>query len=149
MARKVQWDQKNIGVLLIGIIISLSVAAVCYYELNESSAKEVKSVSETYAARTESNINVIFHKTDVLAAVVKLQDGQVSLDTFNEVAKLIYDENRGIRGIQYMPGAVVTYSYPVEGNEAVMGKNFFNIPERRKDVDLAIEHKENRPVWPV
>ena len=142
MARKVQWDQKNIGVLLIGIIISLSVAAVCYRELNESSAKEVKSVSETYAARTESNINVIFHKTDVLAAVVKLQNGKVSLDTFNEVAKLIYDENRGIRGIQYMPGAVVTYSYPIEGNEAVMGKNFFNIPERRKDVDLAIDTKK-------
>ena len=142
MARKVQWDQKNIGVLLIGIIISLTVAAVCYYELNESSAKEIKNVSATYAARTESNINAIFHKTDVLSAVVKLQDGKVSLDTFNEVAKLIYDENRGIRGIQYMPGAIVTYSYPVEGNEAVMGKNFFNIPERRKDVDLAIDTKK-------
>lgn len=37
-----------------------------------------------------------------------------------------------------MPGAVVTYLYPLKGNEAVMGKNFLKIPERRKDVMLAI-----------
>ena len=40
-----------------------------------------------------------------------------------------------------MPGAVVTYSYPLEGNEAVIGKNFLEIPERKKDVMLAIDTK--------
>jgi hypothetical protein len=40
-----------------------------------------------------------------------------------------------------MPKAIVTYSYPVKGNEAVIGKDFLKIPERLKDVKLAIDTK--------
>lgn len=45
-----------------------------------------------------------------------------------------------------MPGAIVTYSYPIKGNEAVIGKNFLKITERKKDVLLAIDTKKHRAV---
>jgi sensor domain CHASE-containing protein len=41
----------------------------------------------------------------------------------------------------YMPKGVVTLSYPRAGNEAVMGKDFFKIPERSNDLWLAVNTK--------
>ena len=86
-------------------------------------------------------MNRMFHKTDILAAVVKLNNGDITEETFQTVSHIVYEKNSGIRGIQYMPGAIVTYSYPIKGNEAVIGKNFLKITERKKDVLLAIDTK--------
>lgn len=141
MDGKKYWHRKSLWILVLGSIISTIVSFFYYLELSESSLKDTKNISAIYSERAEYILHSVFHKTDVLAAVVKLQNGQISEDTFQDIAKLVYEENRGIRGIQYMPGAIVTYSYPLEGNENVMGKNFLEIPERQKDVLLAIDTK--------
>ena len=133
--------KRNLWLLFAGLFLSLAAAGLYYRSLEEQSARDIKNISTIYSARTESLINTIFHKTDVLAAVVKLRNGKMDDYVFDSIAKLVYQEDSGIRGIQYMPGAVVTNSYPVEGNEGVMGKNFLEIPERRKDVLLAIDTK--------
>lgn len=134
--------RSRILILLIGCIFSVAIGFHLYAVLSKRQQEDIEKVSTIYAERTESLINSIFHKTDVLATVVKLQNGDISEETFNTVAHLVYEENAGIRGIQYMPGAVVTYSYPLEGNEGVMGKNFLEIPDRKKDVLLAIDTKK-------
>jgi len=127
--------------LAAGVLSATLTGIHLYIVIEKQQVKDVQQVSTIYSERTENVINSIFHKTDVLAAVVKMNNGDITEDIFNTVAKLVYDENSGIRGIQYMPGAVVTYSYPLEGNEAVMGQNFLEIPERKKDVMLAINTK--------
>jgi sensor domain CHASE-containing protein len=133
--------RQGLWILIVGLLLSLGVAIFYFATLQQRAAQDIERVTSLYTERTENLINNIFHKTDVLAAVVKLQNGDISEDTFNSVAQLVYKPNSGIRGIQYMPGAVVTYSYPVAGNEGVIGKNFLEIPERRKDVMLAIDTK--------
>lgn len=125
----------------LGTALSAAVGFHLYTVIEKTDQTNAERISTIYTERTESLINSIFHKTDVLAAVVKLDQGNIDEATFNAVAKIVYEPDSGIRGIQYMPGAVVTYSYPIEGNEAVMGKNFFEIPERVKDVMLAINTK--------
>ena len=129
----------HLWILVIGIAISIIASALYWRTLQQDSAANIERMRTIYAVRTENVLNSIFHKTDVLAAVVKIENGNITEQIFQDTAKLVYQENSGIRGIQYMPGAVVTYSYPVKGNEAVMGKNFLTIPERRKDVLLAID----------
>ena len=125
-------------IIIIGLLLSLAAALFYLHAQQREEQAAIKQIQTIYAERTENLINSIFHKTDVLAAVVKLENGDISEDTFEDVAQIVYQKNAGIRGIQYMPGAVVTYSYPLAGNEAVMGKNFLEIPERKKDVMLAI-----------
>jgi signal transduction histidine kinase/CheY-like chemotaxis protein len=134
--------QSSFLVLIIGAVFSAAAGVHLYCVLEHQLEENVKSVSTIYAERTESTINSIFHKTDVLAAVIKMKNGEISEEEFNNAAALVYQEDAGIRGIQSMPGAVVTYSYPIEGNEEVMGKNFLEIPARRKDVLLAIDTKK-------
>jgi signal transduction histidine kinase/CheY-like chemotaxis protein/sensor domain CHASE-containing protein len=129
------------GMLLICLAVSVLVSGIVYYALHQMSIDNIERIRTIYADRTENYVNSVFHNTDVLAAVVKIKNGDITEDTFKEVAKIVYTKSSGIRGVQYMPGAVVTYSYPIEGNEAVMGKNFLEIPERRNDCLLAINTK--------
>lgn len=133
--------EKNKSIFLICMVISFIVAMLFYNLLQSSTLSDTKKMSSIYSQRTESVINSIFHKTDVLAAVVKLKNGDIDEATFKSIAKIVYKKNAGIRGIQYMPAAVVTYSYPIKGNEAVIGKDFSKIKERKKDVQLAIDTK--------
>lgn len=127
--------------LVLGLLLSILTGFTLYQSLEKREKQDIAQTSTIYTERTESLINSIFHKTDVLAATVKLNNGDISEETFQTVAHLVYEENAGIRGIQYMPKAVVTYSYPIEGNEEVIGKDFMQIPERKKDVMLAINTK--------
>ncbi|HUM82730.1 MAG TPA: ATP-binding protein [Lachnospiraceae bacterium] len=129
---------RHLWILFVGFVISAAVAGIFYIFLQQESQENMDRIKSSYTERTENFINAVFHKTDVLAAVVKLENGDISEATFNEVAAIVYQKDSGIRGIQYMPNAIPTYSYPLEGNEAVMGKNFLEIPERREDCLLAI-----------
>jgi signal transduction histidine kinase/CheY-like chemotaxis protein len=134
-----RWN--SFWILAFGFLASALLTGLFYSYLHAQSVKNIERIRTTYAERTENLVNSIFHKTDVLAAIVKMQNGNITKEVFDEAAAIVYSENSGIRGIQYMPGAVVTYSYPVEGNEAVMGRNFLEIPERRDDCLLAINTK--------
>ena len=128
-------------ILIAGILLSAALSLLYYHFLQRQERANIERIQIIYTERTENLINSVFHKTDVLAAAVKLENGNITEETFNTIAQLVYEKDSGIRGIQYMPGAVVTYSYPLAGNEGVMGKNFLEIPERKKDVMLAIDTK--------
>jgi len=141
MLQKDNWQLHNVWVLILCVVISFLCSSFYYKESERDAEENIKHISNYYADRTENFVNSVFHKTDVLAAVVRLQRGNITEATFNEIAPLVYAKDSGIRGIQYMPKGIVTYSYPVEGNEAVIGKDFFKIPERRKDVLLAVDTK--------
>lgn len=135
------FKRNNLWVLVVCLIISMIIAGFFYQVQEAQKQKSTKLISTIYTNRMENLVDNVFHKTDVLAAVVKLKNGNITKETFDNIAKTVYKKNEGIRGIQYMPKAVVTYSYPLKGNEAVMGKDFFKIPERRNDVLLAIRTK--------
>ena len=141
MQTKSKWLVYNLLILAVCLLLSFAVAAVFYNTLRLKTKERVERTNEYFTTRTENAINSIFHKTDVLAAIVRVRNGNLTKEVFDEVAKTVYEKNSGIRGIQAMPGAVVTYSYPVKGNEPVIGKNFFKIPSRVKDVMLAINTK--------
>ena len=134
-------SKNKMAILFIGIFISVLAGVLCLWILNSQEQKNIQKIQALYAERTENLMNRMFHKTDILASTVKISNGNITEDTFQTVSHIVYEKNSGIRGIQYMPGAVVTYSYPIKGNEEVIGQNFLKIPERRKDVLLAINTK--------
>ena len=115
--------RRRLWVLFVGLLLSAAIAALYFCFLVRQEKTNIERIRTIYAERTENLVNSVFHKTDVLAAAVKLENGNITEQTFNTVAQIVYEKDSGIRGIQYMPGAVVTYSYPVEGNEAVIGNH--------------------------
>ena len=116
---------------------------VLYAGVQEANLKKAEAVRETkiYAERIEALLNSLFHKTDILESIIITSNGEVPEETFRDLAKSMID-SPGIRAVQYLPGGVVRYCYPLEGNEEVIGDNIFQNPSRKRDARLAVDTKE-------
>ena len=64
----------------------------------------------------------LLYKTQALSALVVQHNGKV--ENFEKVAATLLDDP-AILNVLAAPGGVVRAVYPVEGNEAVLGLNFF------------------------
>ena len=86
-------------------------------------------------------LNDIFHKTDILSAVVHLTQGQITPEQFEQAAAMLYREHDGIQAIQLQPNGITTFCYPLAGNEKVIGYNILTAPKQRDAARRAIETK--------
>jgi PAS domain S-box-containing protein len=74
--------------------------------------------------------------TFALASILR-QSGEI--DNFDTLAADIIESHGGISSLQLAPNGVVTQIYPLEGNEAAIGHDLLNDPERRTEALKAIE----------
>ena len=127
-------------VLAIGVLlVVLLVGWLAWIDAQASHDKALRT-SRVYGAHVESVLGDLFHKTDILEAIVVTQDGELSEETFLSLAESL-GEGIGIRSIQCLPGGVVRYLHPLAGNEAVLGDNVFSDPYRKVDAQLAVDTK--------
>jgi PAS domain S-box-containing protein len=61
---------------------------------------------------------------------------------FDDVARTILAENNTVDVLGLMEGEVVTHMYPLKGNEATLGHNFFYDSARSREVKKALEIKD-------
>ena len=82
--------KRHRDLLILCFCLSCSALATgVYYDmLNRQSESGIEQIRTVYTERAENLINSVFHKTDVLAAAVKLTNGSISYRTFNEIASL-------------------------------------------------------------
>ena len=127
-------------VLAIGVLlVVLLVGWLAWIDAQANHDKALRT-SRVYGAHVESVLGDLFHKTDILEAIVVTQDGELSEETFLSLAESL-GEGIGIRSIQCLPGGVVRYLHPLAGNEAVLGDNVFSDPYRKVDAQLAVDTK--------
>ena len=141
MMKKTGIKAFDIKVFFGGIIITCCLVAYSAFTSVEMLKRDARHVADVYSARSEMLLNSLFHKTDVVEAIVLANNGELSQSVFENVAKSLFDGD-GIRAVQYLPGGIVEYCYPLQGNEAVIGSSVFNDPKRRKDALLALETRE-------
>lgn len=72
--------------------------------------------------------------TDILEANLMSHDGKVV--DFNEMASLLYTGDPSIRSIELAPDGVVTYVYPLKGNENAF-IDLFEEPNQKEEAELA------------
>mgnify|MGYP000308499875 FL=1 len=58
--------------------------------------RDARHVADVYSARSEMLLNSLFHKTDVVEAIVLANNGELSQSVFENVAKSLFDGD-GIR----------------------------------------------------
>ena len=127
--------------LFIGVTFSILVSGWYYQNLLEEENRHVELLQEDYAIRTKILLNDIFHKTDILSAVVHLTQGQITPEQFEQAAAMLYREHDGIQAIQLQPNGITTFCYPLAGNEKVIGYNILTAPKQRDAARRAIETK--------
>lgn len=71
---------------------------------------------------------------EILEMIVINNDGSVK--NFNEIAKLLFANDPSIRSLQLAPDGVVTYVYPLKGNENAFG-DLFSDPDRKTEAEYA------------
>lgn len=124
--------------LLIGLAVTAVLAVTAARLTSSQNHKLALHTAEVYSARTERLLDSLFHKTDVLNAVLIENNGTLDEKTFQKLASTL-DDGAGIRAVQCLPDGIVQYCYPLKGNEAVIGTGVFTDPKRKADAMLAVE----------
>ena len=126
--------------VLLGMMITLILSGLVAHSIAEQDHALALHTAAVYAARIEQLLDRLFHKTDVLSAIILENDGELKKQTFQKLAVTL-DDGAGIRAVQCLPDGIVRYCYPLEGNEAVIGTSVLTDPKRQKDAMLAVETK--------
>ena len=127
-------------VFLTGVLLTIAFAVYAAWTSVGHRRTDALRTAEVYSARLETLLSGLFHKTDVLESVIIAGHGHIPETVFEDLARSLAD-GAGIRAIQYLPDGVVTYCYPREGNEAVIGTSVFTNPKRRADALLAVNSR--------
>lgn len=72
--------------------------------------------------------------TQTLEAIVVNDSGNVK--NFDAIAENLYTKDRAFRSLQLAPDGVVTFVYPIEGNEDAFG-SLFDDPDRKTEAEYA------------
>ena len=101
--------------------------------------------------RLQSMMNVRLALTGGLAAFAQVQENDLRQDRFERFAEQLahtFDRQRGpgrvdgsVRSLQIAPDAVVTYVWPLAGNESAIGHDIANDPARGEAVRRSIEER--------
>lgn len=123
---------------LLGMTVTVLIVITIMQLMSRQNHELARHTAEVYSARTERLLDSLFHKTDVLDAILVENGGQMDEETFQRLAATL-DDGIGIRAVQCLPDGIVRYCYPLEGNEEVIGTSVFDDPQRRIDAMLALE----------
>jgi len=81
----------------------------------------------------------LLYKTETLASIIIKENGDVDNYIFDKIASSIVDDNSVILNVLIAPNGIVSNIYPLIGNEAVIGLNFFNEKIGNKETIYAKE----------
>ena len=130
---------------LLAIAVALVTVAFIDHLLREDLKQETRSnvLNEVTARRVslEQALNQRLFLVQGLAAYVS-SSPEINDAEFQAFAEDLEGEQTGIRSLQLAPDSVVTYVYPVEGNEEAIGHDLLGDPARRDAVQSAIDNRE-------
>lgn len=105
----------------------------------EQQSKTLREIGTAQARLLERQLDRSLSSTFALASVLR-QNGKI--DNFDALAAEIIKSYGGINNLQLAPNGVVTKIYPLAGNEAAIGHDLLNDPQRRTEALAAIESRK-------
>lgn len=124
--------KKFIFKYLICLAILLTIVVVYWIWARSSNIKNAESIAEQAAGYIQTRIENMKSDADVLSAWLDIEgddvkkimaessDGEEYREEFEKIAASLYDEE-SMTSVQMLPGGVVRYVYPTEGNETLFG----------------------------
>lgn len=109
-------------VFIASFLICLLITGVYVKNKNNMEQAQIEQLVLTYSNKVSTVLTKLLYKTQVLSALVIQNNGEI--EDFNRVAASIIDDP-SIRNVILAPDGIVSDVYPLEGNEAVIGLNYF------------------------
>ena len=129
-------DQKTIRMraLLVFVITFLIVlGASVLLNQNQERGERLKAIytAESTVSRVESQLNRYLAKSDLIKKMIE-SGMDVESNLFDTLSEFMQDERHVIEAHEIAKDGIINLIYPMEGNEASMGLNMFEHPERKK-----------------
>lgn len=121
--------------MLLTVIFVFVICYTCYY-MTKNKVEDTKTLVANDENKLQFAISSRLQYAKTLEIDVISHKGEI--EDFEEVAAFLYNEDPVIRSIQLAPDGVVTYVYPIEGNENV-SIDLFSDPDRRPVAQQAMD----------
>lgn len=138
---KKKTDQKTIrmrAVLVFGIAFLTVLGASVLLNQNQEKEERLKAVytAESTVSRVESQLNRYLAESDLMKKMVE-SGFEVDSSQFDLLSQFMQDDKNVIEAHEIAKDGIVNLVYPLEGNEASLGLNMLEHPERRQEARLA------------
>ena len=107
---------------------------------NQERGERLKAIytAESTVSRVESQLNRYLAKSDLIKKMIE-SGMDVESNLFDTLSEFMQDERHVIEAHEIAKDGIINLIYPMEGNEASMGLNMFEHPERKQEARLAKE----------
>ncbi|MBN8672740.1 MAG: PAS domain S-box protein [Chitinophagales bacterium] len=110
------------------------------YQLLENERKQAaRNVAESAKERLQQSLQYSLSATQALALTIK-DDGFP--DNIDSIAETILSVNKHIDALQLVPGGIIRYIYPLQGNEQALNYNVFADSTRNKEAYKAVTERK-------
>ncbi|MEG2838768.1 MAG: diguanylate cyclase [Lachnospiraceae bacterium] len=131
-----KWARKNV-IPIIVLVISLVLSCFFIYRIEiqklNLNRERTHYVTNAQVSKLQYTMDSLFLKTQILEMLVIEENGEVK--NFDILCKKLLD-NPAIRSLQLAPNGVVTFVYPLKGNEQAFG-DLFSDPDRKAEAEYA------------
>ncbi|NJK60685.1 MAG: hypothetical protein HC918_11180 [Oscillatoriales cyanobacterium SM2_1_8] len=105
------------------------------HQFRQSERARVLIAAANMRARLENAVNLRLFLTQGLAAYIA-QNPEIDEGTFEGMAKILRNQQRGIYRISGVRGTVIRYTYPRQDREKILNKDLRTIPGQARIIDL-------------
>lgn len=126
-------------------LVTLLLATGCVFLINQSQEKQARLKAAYTAEATvnmvESELNKYLVESNLMKNIVE-SGHDMTQEQFDELSALMQNENGVIEAYEMAKDGTVNRIHPLAGNEAAMGLDMLEDPERRLEARLARDSKE-------
>jgi signal transduction histidine kinase/ActR/RegA family two-component response regulator len=136
------------AVALFLLLVTGSLAQLEQARFQENLHTRITDSLSHLRARLESEINANLHLTRGLVGLI-VTHPDLSQQEFQNVSRELTRNHSHLRNIGLAPGNVISYIYPLEGNERALGLSYPDHPKQWPAVARAIQTKQTVVAGPV
>lgn len=132
----IQKKKRNTMLKIFSVLIVAAAAAIfsVSYIQKQANIRQAGYVMSSEINKLQYNIDSRLLNAEILEMIVVNDNGAV--ENFDDVAKKLFIQDSSIRSLQLAPGGVVSYVYPLKGNEDAFG-DLFSDPDRKTEAEYA------------
>lgn len=132
----IQKKKRNTMLKIFSVLIVAAAAAIfsVSYIQKQANIRQAGYVMSSEINKLQYNIDSRLLNAEILEMIVVNDNGAV--ENFDDVAEKLFIQDSSIRSLQLAPAGVVSYVYPLKGNEDAFG-DLFSDPDRKTEAEYA------------
>ncbi len=124
------------------LILSLLFTLLIFQRLELVKEQKKKEAYEIVNQAKDKLQEALTHSLSATKTISFFIDQKGQVNDFDSIASQILGTSTDIDALQLVPGGIIQYVFPLQGNEAVIGYNILKDSTRNKEAYKAIEKKE-------